>query len=65
MSFLVSDLAQFIAAAGVSQPQQIVQVSDVGTPIIQVQDAIANGTIIQVVNFKLIFSKLNVIENLF
>ena len=43
-----SDLAQFIAAAGGSQGQQIVQVSDVTAPILQVQDAIANGTIIQV-----------------
>ena len=34
--------------SGGSQPQQIVQVSDGATPIIQVQDAIANGTIIQV-----------------
>lgn len=44
----VADLAQFIAAAGASQGQQIVQVSDVTAPILQVQDAIANGTIIQV-----------------
>lgn len=50
MNFHVSELAKFLVSQHGSQGviNPVVQVSDVTAPILQVQDAVPGGTIIQV-----------------